>query len=100
MQSFLIRPATPADDPAIRQIVNVPIPGIISLSLQREPNFFIGAAIQSKQTEVYVIEKEAEIVGLFSIGQKELYWQGKAQTFRYYADLRIAPNFRHPWNVS
>lgn len=97
--SLLIRPATPYDDAPIRQIVNIPIPGMISLSLQREPNFFTGAAIQTQKPEVYVMEQGGEIIGLFSIGKKELYWEGEVRQMRYFSDLRIAPAFRHPWTL-
>lgn len=78
------------------EMISVPIPGPLTISLQRSPDYFVGNKVQNLNSNVYVaISKENnDCVGMVSIGESDLYLNGKVEKVKYLSDLRVKPQFR------
>lgn len=91
--------ARPEDNPAILSLLSgTPQPGAVSLTFERAPDYFHGAAISCEQPEVFVLRSASSassaIVGVFDIGTRQLYINGELKAVRYFHDLRLAPSVR------
>ncbi len=96
MTTFILEPAQQEDNKAICELCSIPLPGNIVLALERAPDYFAGAAVQCTEVEVYVCRNtgDGKIYGLFSIGKREVFVNGKKKSVRYFCDLRIHPDFQ------
>ncbi len=92
-------PAQFEDNGSILSLLSsIPQPGAISLTFERAPDYFHGAAISCEKPEVFLLRTaesdQASTVGVFNIGTRRLYINGELQTVRYLHDLRLAPDVR------
>ena len=75
MNEFTFDLATPADDLAIRLLLaDNPVPGQISLTYEREPNYFLGCDVMGHFCQVLVARHlpsgQVAAVGVFEIGRQ------------------------------
>ncbi|BDS06157.1 hypothetical protein NT6N_11970 [Oceaniferula spumae] len=90
-----IRRATQDDNEAICQLMeSVSMGQSIELVFERGPDYFLGAAIQSEQVEVYVLVDGDVVAGVFSVGARRVYLNGEIKNVRYLCDLRLHENSR------
>lgn len=94
MADIEIIPYSSDHDSQIRILCRLPVSGKISLSLEREPNYFTGASIQCNRPEIYVCRRKSDnlIVGVFNVGFRNVYYKGREVRVRYLCDLRIHPD--------
>ncbi len=80
----------------IKALCRIPVSGDISLTLEREPNYYAGACIQTEEPEIYVCTRIVDglVCGVFNIGFRRLFYQGKIVKVRYLCDLRIHPDYQ------
>jgi hypothetical protein len=89
--------ATPADDPELRRMLrDNPMPGAISVSFEREPDYFIGARVEGPfhQTIVARERSTSRIVGMGTRSIRDMYLNGSPQPVGYLSQLRIQPQYR------
>lgn len=96
MSVIIIEKATENDNSGICRLCEIPMAGFISLVMERAPDYFVGAKIQNQQVAVYVCKKVADnsVVGLFSIGRRNVFINGTPTWVYYFSDLRIHPDFQ------
>lgn len=97
MTDISIELATPADDPALRRILrDNPMPGTISVSFEREPDYFIGARVEGPfhQTIVARDRDRGEIIGMGTRSIRDLYLNGTPQAVGYLSQFRADPRYR------
>jgi hypothetical protein len=95
------RLATPADDPALRRLLREnPMPGSIALTYEREPDYFIAAAMEGtlSQTIVQVEDASGEILGMGTRILRPLFLNGEAVEVGYMSHLRA--NLNQSWGLS
>jgi hypothetical protein len=95
--------ATPADDPAIRGLCRrEPMPGNITLTYEREPDFSLGCRVTGSDFQVLVArgQQEDEVVGVACRSTRELFINGVPQRLGYLGQLRIDHRYRGRWLVS
>lgn len=94
MADIEIIPYSPDHDAQIRILCRLPVSGKISLSLEREPNYITGAAVQCNRPEIYVCQRKSDnlILGVFNVGYRNVYYKGREVRVRYLCDLRIHPD--------
>jgi hypothetical protein len=73
-----------------------PMPGQISLSFEREPDYFIGAGIEGPfhQTIIGRDQQRGEIVGMASRAVRQVYLNGRPQSVGYLSQFRLKPDYR------
>lgn len=89
-----IVPYHPDHDEAIRNLCNIPVSGNISIALERNPNYYAGSKVQTFIPEVYTVMDNEEVIGVFNIGYRPMWVQGKKEMIRYMCDLRVTPKFQ------
>jgi hypothetical protein len=92
MSSATIRLATPADDPALRRLLREnPIPGAISLSYEREPDYFRAAAADGtfSQTILGIENETGQCRGMGTRVIQPMYVNGMVQPVGYMSHLRM-----------
>ncbi len=97
MTDIEIRLAEPEDDEELRRILREsPMAGDISLSFEREPDYFIGAQVVAPENQIIVAKdlESMKIVGMGSRSLRPLYVNGEVQTIGYLSQARIDPNYR------
>ncbi len=89
--------ATEADEPELRRLLReTPMPGAVSLTMQREPSYFRAATIEG-DTHRTVTARESDtgrLVGLGSRSAMNAYVDGRLQRLGYFGHVRIEPRFR------
>lgn len=97
MTDIEIRLAELEDDPELRRVLSESaMDGDISLSFEREPDYFIGAQVAAPEYQI-IVAKDLEImkiVGMGSRALRPLYINGEVQTIGYLSQVRIDPNYR------
>lgn len=87
--------ATPADDPAIRALLaRNPVPGRMTLTYLREPNYFAGCAAMGPFFQVLVAKDGDRVVGLACRAVREMFVNGIAQPVGYLGQLRVDASYR------
>ena len=96
MKSIELIPYHPGHDTGIKALCRIPVSGNILLTLEREPNYFAGAGVQCEEPEVYVCVRTMDglVCGVFNIGFRKLFYNGKIEKVRYLCDLRIHPDYQ------
>jgi len=88
--------AVPNDDPELRQLLREnPIPGAISLSFEREPNYFFAAAIEGAFHQT-IVAREADTKRVIAFGNRSvrpLYVNGQVREIGYMSQLRVEPTY-------
>lgn len=90
--------AGPEDDDELRRLLREnPMPGDIALTLEREPSFFHGAAIEGEVHHTITGRDDAtgRLVGVGSIAAREVYLGGVPRRFGYLSQLRVDQRFRY-----
>jgi len=92
-----IRLATPEDDAHLRQILRSnPMAGEISMTFEREPNYFVAARVEAPDHQIVVgVDLDINrVVGMGARSMRPLYINGKVVTFGYLSQFRIDQNYR------
>jgi hypothetical protein len=87
--------ATAADDAALRRILAAnAMPGMISLSFEREPSYFAAAALEGPFHQTMVGRtQDGAVVGMGSRAVRLLHVNGEALPVGYMSLLRVDPGF-------
>ena len=97
MPKYEMREAVEADNDLLNQLIaETPQSDEIVINFERLPCFFDGTRVTTKQNDVWVykdIGKE-RLIGVFSLGFREIYVNGQKRSIRYANDLRIHPDYR------
>lgn len=97
MSSLSFDLATMDDEPELRMRMQHDwMPGNISVSFRREPDYFYGSRVQGTNAEVIkcIDSTTGKIIGLGSRFINDAYINGEAQKLGYLADLRTHPDYR------
>lgn len=93
-----VRLATTKDNSALLTLLSrVPQMGSVTLTFEREPNFFSGARVSCEFEHVFVVEaldNPGVLLAMADLGQRRQYINGKVESVKYLHDLRIAPEGR------
>src|SRR5688500_16082267 len=95
--------ATPDDDPAIRRLLATnPVPGHITLSYEREPDYFAGCGTMGHFWQVLVAREEetGRVVGLACRATRPLFVNGQVEEVGYLSQLRVDNAYRGRWLVA
>ena len=90
--------ATQHDDPELRRLLREnPFAGSISLSLEREPDYFLASAIEGAFHETLVVRdtKTNQLVGIGDRSARPLYVNGEIKDVGYFSGLRVDSKYRH-----
>lgn len=97
MTQFQIELAGAKDDIGLRKILcETPMDGEISLSLEREPDYFIAAAVEAPEHQIIIGRntENDEIMGMGGRALRQLYLNGQVKTIGYLSQFRILPKYR------
>ncbi len=94
MAGIIIERALLSDNSAICELCKIPMTGNISLTMERDPDYFINAGIQNQDVEIYVCRQQNRLAGVFSVGKRTVFYNGSPKQLRYFSDLRIHPDFQ------
>jgi hypothetical protein len=101
MPATTFRLATQADDPALRRLLrDNPMTGSISLTFEREPDYFIAAGLDGalSQTVVSIDEETGECQAMGSRSIRPVYLNGAVQDIGYLGHLRV--DLRRQWGLA
>jgi hypothetical protein len=90
--------AEPADDPNLRRLLREnPFPGSISMSFEREPNYFAASAIEGDFTQTLVVRdsQTRQILGIGDRSIRPYYVNGKIMNVGYFSGLRVDAQYQH-----
>lgn len=90
--------ATPQDDPELRRLLREnPFAGSISLSLEREPNYFLASALEGPFHETLLVRdsQTRQILGIGDRSVRPLYVNGQSMDVGYFSGLRANLNYQH-----
>jgi len=94
-----LRPARPADAPAIRELLRrQAMGGMIRLSLEREPDHRIAAGVEGERHHTFVVREPGSdrILGMGSRAVRRVWVNARPARLGYLAQLRRAPELaRH-----
>jgi hypothetical protein len=96
MSALVFELATDADEAELRRLLREnPMQGTISLSFEREPNYFHAATIEGSfhQTLVAREADTGEIIGVGNRSVRPMFVNGKVQEIGYMSQLRIHPRY-------
>jgi len=89
--------ASPSDEPELRQLLREnPIPGRISVSFEREPDYYLGAQVEGPFHQVIVARDPTnhKIFGMGTRSIRDLYLNGVAQPVGYLSQFRVDSRHR------
>jgi hypothetical protein len=88
--------ATRGHDADVRRLLrDNPMPGLISLTFEREPDFFFGAAIEGDVHQTLVgCTSSGRVVGLASRSIRDAFLDGRVSRLGYLSQVRIDPAYR------
>jgi len=96
MSALVFQLATQADDAGLRRLLREnPMQGSISLSFEREPDYFTASAVEGPfhQTLVAREQDTGEIIGFGSRSVRPMFVDGTVQETGYMSQLRIHPRY-------
>ncbi|MBI2932012.1 MAG: hypothetical protein HYY16_10215 [Planctomycetes bacterium] len=94
---YLVRPVEARDDADLRRLLReTPMQGDVSLSFEREPDFFAGCSIEGDLSQTFIMRERASgaLVGMAARSAFEAYLNGAPSRVGYLSRLRVAPPFR------
>jgi hypothetical protein len=97
MAEIVLELATLEDDAELRRLLREnPFPGGISISLEREPNYFTGAKAEGSfhQTTIARDRSTGKIIAMGSRSIRDVYLNGKVQAVGYLGHFRVATGYR------
>jgi len=87
--------ATPQHDAALRRLLREnPMPGQISLSLEREPSYFAAAAIEGPEHQTIVATEAERVICAGSISSRQRFINGTPMRVGYLGGLRMDTSCR------
>ncbi|MHC5055084.1 MAG: hypothetical protein ACYTKD_10255 [Planctomycetota bacterium] len=92
--------AGPGDEAELRALLrDNPLPGKISLSLEREPDFFLGSGVFGDVSRTFVARDAAggPILGFGSRSVRSMYVDGEVRQLGYLSQLRVIKQRR--WSI-
>lgn len=95
--------AQPADDPAIRRLLATnPVPGRVTVTYEREPNYFLGCGTMGPFYQIIVGRQptSGELTGVGCRATRPLFVNGVAEEVGYLGQLRVDQRFQGRWMVS
>jgi hypothetical protein len=95
--NLVYRLAGQKDDPALRRLLaSVAMPGSITVSFEREPDYFAAMRMSGEEWQVIVAEEagSGELAGVLSRSVQQRFVNGKPARIAYWGQLRIAPRFQ------
>lgn len=90
--------ATQKDDPELRRLLREnPFTGSISMSFEREPNYFLASAIEGPFHETLLVRdsENNQIVGIGDRSARPLYVNGEVMDVGYFSGLRVDSKYQH-----
>ena len=99
-KEFSLDLAKDTDDPAIRRLLrDNPIPGSVTLTYEREPNYFLGCDTMGHFQQVIVGRHSAtgELAGVVNRATRPLFINGQVEEVGYLSQLRIDQKFQGRW---
>ena len=96
MSTLVFELATEADESGLRRLLREnPMQGAISLSFEREPNYFHAAAVEGPfhQTLVAREPDTSEIIGVGNRSVRPMFVNGQVHEIGYMSQLRIHPRY-------
>ena len=83
--------ATPADDAAIRRLLRTtPMRGAITLTFEREPNYFCGASVAGAEDHTIVAKEGDTLLCIGRCTTRSTWVNGQIRRVGYLAELRLA----------
>jgi len=90
---FEIREATQADNDALLELTRAtPMPGTISLRVDRDPDFFRLLRLRG-DTTVFVATEGTQVAGCISVAVRRAFIAGRLEAVGYAGDLKVHPRF-------
>ncbi|HEX9926493.1 MAG TPA: hypothetical protein VGD99_27840 [Anaerolineae bacterium] len=100
---FIFELATPDDDPAIRRLLaENPVPGRVTVTYEREPNYFLGCGAMGRFCQVLVARRPigGPVVAVATRTTRPLFINGQPEEVGYIGQLRVDRPFQGRWVVS
>ncbi len=97
MTLYSIEPAKTSDSIELCTLASLAaMPGLVSIAMEREPDYFLAAGVQGEKTTVLVARSRADgkIAGVAAISRRWVYVNGIPSEIPYLSDLRILPQHR------
>src|SRR5437016_827244 len=92
--------ATEADDAEIRRLLREnPMPGRISLSLEREPCYFAGARLPGEAKQTIIAREEGRIVCVGNCVIRERFVNGEPRRVGYLGGLRLDAQYAGRFDI-
>ncbi len=99
--NFQIDLANPDDDAAIRRLLATnAAPGRVTVTYEREPNYFAGCATMGRTCQSLVARAGEGIVGVACRATRPMFVNGREVRVGYLGQLRVDERFRGRWLVS
>ena len=97
-QRYRIDTPRPDDDAAISQLLRLPMDGRVRLSLRREPNRRLAAAIEGDRHHEVVVRQrsDGQVIAYGHRSVRRLWIDGRPQRVGYLGGLRLLPGVRLP----
>lgn len=95
--------ARPTDDPELRRLLREnPFPGSISLSFDREPDYFQAAALEGEFSQTLLVRDTptGRILGIGDRSVRRLYVNEGVRPVGYFSGLRVAANFQYGMTIA
>jgi len=93
----LIELADPGDDADLRRLLREsPMPGWISVSLEREPDYFAAGAIEGEVSQTLVARhtKDGRVIGMGTRSVRDVFLNGRVDRMGYFGQLRVDSRYR------
>jgi hypothetical protein len=103
INDFVFELAGPDNDPTIRRLLaNNPVPGLVSVTYEREPDYFLGCSTMGRFCQVLVARHRPsdEVVGVATRATRPLFVNGQVEEVGYIGQLRVDQRFQGRWLVS
>jgi hypothetical protein len=103
MTQLTVEFARPSDDSAIRSLMRrAHVPGRVTVTFEREPNFSLGCAVSGDCYRILVAREalSGEVVGVACRSVRYVFINGCPQRVGYLGQLRIAEEYRGHWLVA
>ncbi len=100
---FIYSLATPADDADLRRLLaGNPMPGRLTTTFEREPNYFLGCSVMGPFWQVIIARhaESGELAAMACRSARPHYINGNVQWIGYLSQLRVIDKYRGLWIVS
>ena len=101
--NFQVDLAKPDDDAAIRRLLAAnAVPGRVTVTYEREPDYFAGCAAMGRICQVLVARQPSDdqIAGVACRATRPVFVNGQQVNLGYLGQLRVDERFRGRWLVS